>query len=121
MRVVLRSPHTDSRGLLHAFDFSELPFAPARVFTVSGAPAGTARGGHGHRRGEQLLACIQGRIHVLMRHAGEEATVQLVPDGGMLLVGPQVWCRQTYLDEGAVLLVLASEPYSPDSYFTDWN
>lgn len=111
--------HIDERGALQPLDFKMLPFMPARVFCVSGVPAGTARGGHGHRSGVQLLACVQGRIEVLMRHGGGGAGLVLTPDGRLLQVGAGVWCRQTYVEPGSVLLVLASEPYSADSYFTE--
>lgn len=113
------SAHADERGMLHAFDFGTLPFVPARIFTVSGVPAGVVRGGHGHHRGEQLLACVQGQIDVLMHCAGREAQCSLRPGSGILRVAAGVWCRQTYVEPASVLLVLASEPYSPDTYFTD--
>lgn len=109
----------DARGRLQAFDFAALPFVPARVFAISGVPAGTVRGEHGHRHGTQLLVCLQGRIEVLMRHRSLEAELVLVPDGHVLSVAAGVWCRQTYVEAGSVLLVLASEAYSPESYFTE--
>lgn len=107
---------TDSRGSLLPFEFADLPFTPRRVFAVTGAPAGTARGGHAHRKGEQFLVSLHGRIEALIRVGPDEASVLLSPGGPGLLFGPGVWCRQTYLDDGAVLLAFASEPYDPTSY-----
>lgn len=111
--------HVDARGTLAPFDFAGLPFVPRRAFVVSGVPAGTVRGGHGHRTGSQLLVCIGGRIEVLMRHQDAEATLVLDPASPALVFGPGVWCRQRYLAEGSLLLVFASEPYDPGSYLTD--
>lgn len=102
-------------------DFRSLPFQPCRIFTVSGAPAGTHRGGHGHHAGEQLLICLEGRIDLWMRRQNEEARASLAPAGPGLVLGAGVWCRQTYVSAGSVLLVLASTPYDPASYFTEWS
>ena len=53
---------------------------------------------------------------MLMRVADGEERLMLSPGAPGLLVGPGVWCQQTYLAEGSVLLVFASEPYDPSSY-----
>ncbi len=51
-----------------------------------------------------------------MRHQGVQVTLLLVPSKVGLWFGPGVWCQQTYLDVGSVLLVFSSEAYDPDSY-----
>jgi hypothetical protein len=113
--------HADERGTLLPLEFDGLPFMPCRLFTVAGAPVGAVRGGHRHRVGQQLLVCLQGRIEALMRCEEKEAHTILAQGGPGLLLGSGVWCRQTYLDEGAVLLVLASQPYDPALYIHSWE
>lgn len=120
-RLVDLPIHSDERGNLLPLDFDRLPFMPRRVFTVTGVPAGSIRGEHGHRSGEQLLICLQGKIDLLLRKGDEDATTALTPAGPGLLLGAGVWCRQTYLVSNSVLLVLASEPYDPESYISTWN
>ncbi|MEQ9394751.1 sugar 3,4-ketoisomerase [Haliea sp.] len=110
---------SDERGLLLPLDWESLPFTPRRIFTVSGVPAGTVRGGHGHRTCAQLLVAIAGEIEVQLAHGGERRRVVLTPDSPALLVRAGVWFSQTYLSEGAVLLVLASEPYNAAAIFDD--
>ena len=51
----------------------------------------------------------------------EEAEATLVPDGPGLLIGPMVWCQQTYVSDGTVLLAMSSEPYDPESYVAHWD
>ena len=110
---------TDQRGSLLPLDWESLPFTPRRIFTVSGVPAGTVRGGHGHRTCAQLLVAIAGEIEVQLAHGGERRRVLLTPESPALLVRAGVWFSQTYLGEGAVLLVLASEPYNAAAMFDD--
>lgn len=109
----------DPRGKLLPIPFAELPFVPRRCFCVSQVPAGTARGRHAHRESWQLLICLNGRIDVLMRDGHGEVTVPLSDDSSALLIGPLIWTQQTYLTDGAVLMVLASQEFDPDGYITD--
>jgi dTDP-4-dehydrorhamnose 3,5-epimerase-like enzyme len=111
----------DERGTLTPLDFPALPFTPRRLFTVGGVPAGTRRGGHGHRRGEQLLLCIEGRVAVRLASGGHSVSLTLQAGGPALLIGPGIWAEQRYDVPGSVLLVVASEPYDPASYFADEN
>lgn len=120
-RLIPMSGHGDRRGLLLPFDFAQLPFAPRRAFSVSNVPAGEVRGRHAHRHGEQLLVCLQGSIEILMRYQDDAETLTLEPGTPGLLIGTGVWCQQTYLSAGSVLLVFASHPYDPQSYTTSWN
>lgn len=103
--------HADRRGALVPLEFDDLPFRPRRVFVVSGVPPGTIRGRHAQRRGRQLLVCSSGRVTVELRRGARVSTVTLDrPDRG-LLVDAGVWAAQTYETAGAVLVVLASEPF----------
>lgn len=111
--------HKDIRGSLLPIEFHQLPFTPKRIFTVAGMTAGTVRGGHSHRWGQQLLICLRGQIDLLLRHDGRETNLSLMPDEQGLLIGSGVWHSQTYVAEDSVLLVLASEPYNPESYVYD--
>lgn len=108
--------HADPRGILLPFDFDQMPLVPRRAFVITDAPAGAIRGGHAHRSGMQWLVCLQGRIEIVMRCQAEQVTLLLEPSKFGLLFGPGVWCQQTYLDAGSILLAFSSEAYDPDSY-----
>lgn len=109
--------HPDDRGALTAFDFSASPFRPVRAFVVEGRQ-GAVRGGHGHIAGRQLLVCIRGRIAVEVRNAGESVSVELNAEQNAMLISSPVWAQQTYLDDGAALLVFCDTPYNSASYVT---
>ncbi len=120
-RLVACDRHVDDRGVLLPMELGQLPFVPRRLFTIAEVPAGAVRGGHAHRCGQQLLVCLQGQVQALLRRGSGSGCATLLPDGPGLLVGPGVWCQQTYQLPGSVLLVLASEPYDPGSYLETWD
>lgn len=120
-RLIDLPVHSDARGNLRPLDFASLPFTPRRAFTVTDVPVGSVRGEHGHHSGEQLLICLQGEIELLLKKGQQEGNAVLLPSGPGLLLRAGVWCRQTYLLSNSSLLVLASEPYDPQSYISTWN
>ena len=113
--------YNDDRGSLLPIEFEHLPFVPKRLFTVSGMLAETVRGEHAHHSGQQFLICLHGSIDILLRNESDEAKITLVPNGPGLLLGPNIWSRQTYRTDQSVLLVLTSEPYDTDSYLQGWS
>jgi UDP-2-acetamido-3-amino-2,3-dideoxy-glucuronate N-acetyltransferase len=106
----------DARGSLMAMDLPDLPFVPQRVFTVTGCAGGAVRGRHSHRTNRQLMCCVAGRVSVGI--GSPEHTVDLVPEGSALLIEPGVWSEQRFGSDQDRLLVLASEPYTPNSHVT---
>lgn len=111
-RLLRIAPQTDERGSLLAFDYDRLPFIPQRLFCVYDAPLDAVRGRHAHTTGSQLLACIAGRIEVVLRIGDKEESVELFPGGGALQIDAPVWNSHRYVVAKSVLLVLASEPFA---------
>ena len=108
---------SDPRGTLIEFDYASLPFMPRRSFLVRDVPKGQTRGGHAHHDCLQVLVCIQGRITVEVRLDSETTEVELSEPSTGLLLGEKVWSQQRYVEENSALLVFASEPFDPSSYF----
>lgn len=107
----------DDRGLLAALQYPEvLPFLPVRTFIVTRSPAGTERGGHAHRSCHQVLIATAGSVEV--EYDDEAGTQSMLLDDAKtaLHIPPLVWAKQTYLTEGASLVVLASHAYDVNDY-----
>lgn len=115
-RVIGLAGHVDGRGTLVPFEFAEMPFIPCRAFVVHGVPSGATRGGHAHVRARQFLFRLSGRIVVQLRCDDREACVDMVSSDRGLLIGPEVWARQTYHGHDARLLVFVDQPYDPGTY-----
>jgi dTDP-4-dehydrorhamnose 3,5-epimerase-like enzyme len=115
-RVPPPAHRLDERGALTAVELDELPFPVRRVFTVSGVPAGTRRGGHRHRWGDQAVFCTSGRVEVELLASDHHDLVVLEPGGPGVVIPAGVWSSQRYTDDDSALLVVCSERYDPDSY-----
>lgn len=103
----------DGRGCLSVIQ-NELPFSVERLFWITQAD-GQLRGGHRHHRTRQALIAVQGVISVYMNDGEHEETIRLDSPSSCLFVEPEDW-HTMYFEEGAVLLVLASEKYDVSDY-----
>jgi len=108
----------DDTGSLVSFDVASVGLTVARSFFVR-AHDGAVRGGHGHRRGSQLLICVSGEVEVRMRRTRQEASVVLSSVEQGLLIRPGIWSKQIFRGVDPVLNVLSDVPYDPDDYFDD--
>ena len=112
----------DERGALSFAEIGDgLPFEPKRFFLVHDAPAGATRGGHAHRRCAQYLIAVSGSVAVVLDDGGSKAEYLLERPDQALHVPAGIWGEQRYLGNDSCLLVLASDPYDPSDYLTDYS
>ena len=109
----------DGSASLLPVELADAALGPiVRAFVID-APAGTMRGGHGHRRGSQLLVRLSGEIDIDLAHGGETATVVLDDRQNAVRIDAPVWSRQTYRGDSPRLAVFCDTPYDPDSYLDE--
>lgn len=106
----------DSNGELIVGDVTaHVAFHLERIFFVIGAPAGSFRGDHAHRRCTQILVCLRGVVEVLADDGDERDRYVLDNPRVALAVPPLTWTHQAF-GEDSLLLVLADEPYDEAEY-----
>jgi dTDP-4-dehydrorhamnose 3,5-epimerase-like enzyme len=112
----------DMRGALAVAEFErDLPFIPKRCFTVFDVPSSEIRGSHAHKSSHQFLVCVHGKLRIVVDDGARREEYALEsPDVG-LHVPPMVWATQYQYSPDAVLMVYASERYSPDDYLRDYD
>ena len=113
---VIREP----RGNLGVLEGGrDLPFEIRRTYWLYDIPAGSHRGGHAHRRLEQVLIALGGSFDVVLDDGVERKTVTLNrPDRGLYLP-TGIWRELENFSAGSVCLVLASEHYDETEYLRD--
>jgi len=112
----------DMRGDLCAAEVGgDLPFVARRAFVVYNVPNAELRGEHAHRRCAQFLMAVKGSVRVVVDDGARREEFSLDRPNLGLYLPPMTWGIQYRYAEGAVLLVLASDPYDPADYIRDYG
>lgn len=114
--------HGDERGQLVALEeFKDVPFQIKRVYYMYDTIRDMHRGRHAHKNLEQILVCVHGSCKVLLDDGAEQEVVSLdKPDEGIYISGI-TWRELFDFSDGAVIMVLASEPYHESDYIRDYD
>jgi hypothetical protein len=97
-----------------------VPFEIARVYYLYDVPGGESRGGHSHRRLEQILVCVMGALEIELDDGQRTKTVRLDRAYQGLYVPRYIWRRLVNFSSGCICVVLASLPYDEREYIRDY-
>ena len=112
----------DPRGnLTVAEQMKNVPFDVARVYWTYDVPSGESRGGHAHRRCEEMIVAVSGSFDVTLDNGTERHTFHLNHPYQALYVGTGVWRTLDDFSSGAVCLVLASLPFEEEDYIREYD
>lgn len=115
-------PHSNEYGKLIAIEGNEdIPFEIKRVYYIYDVDGDVRRGFHSHKNLKQVLICVHGSVKILLKTPKEEKTIVLDDPAKGLYIGSNVWREMYDFEDGAVLLVLASEHYDENDYIRDYN
>ncbi|HEV3059175.1 MAG TPA: FdtA/QdtA family cupin domain-containing protein [Vicinamibacterales bacterium] len=93
-----------------------VPFDIQRVYYLYDVPGGADRGGHAHKRLEQLIIAASGSFDVTVDDGRGKRSFHLDRAFCGLYVPPMHWRELTNFSSGSVCLVLASAPYDETDY-----
>jgi len=97
----------------------DVPFDIKRVYYLYDVPGGAVRGGHAHRRIEQMIIAASGSFDVVLDDGVNRARFMLNRSYYGLFVPTMVWRELENFSSGSVCLVLASEHFCEDDYIRD--
>lgn len=98
-----------------------IPFDIARVYYLYNVPVDAERGGHAHRKLQQVLFALSGSFRVLVDDGYTQTTFWLRDPRRGLYISGMVWREMDSFSQGAVGMVLASERYDEADYFRDYE
>jgi len=117
-----RIAETPDLGSLVFFEATkDIPFTFKRVYYIYGVKKGVFRGHHAHKKLEQLLICIHGKIEIMCDDGNKKEYYTLDDPAKGLYIGPGIWHTMKWLKDDSVLLVLASEYYDESDYIRDYD
>lgn len=98
-----------------------IPFDIQRVYYLYDVPAGSERGGHAHKKLQQLIVAATGSFDVVMNDGQEEKIFNLNRPSYGLYVPQMMWRELKNFSGGGICLVLASLPYDEADYYRDYS
>jgi dTDP-4-dehydrorhamnose 3,5-epimerase-like enzyme len=112
----------DHRGTLTFFEAERsTPFPIRRVFCLYGLARGESRGGHAHRKLEQLLVCLSGSFDVIADDGQQRVKFHLDRANRGLYIPPLIWDTEINFTPGSVCMVLASDYYDEADYYRGYD
>ncbi len=113
---------TDNRGNLTFVEgLNHLPFEIKRVYYLYDVPGGAVRGGHAHKKLQQLIIAIAGSFDVILDDGDKRTTISLNRSYQGILIPNMTWRELENFSSGSVCLVLASELYEEEDYYRDYD
>ena len=113
---------TDTRGnLTFVEENKHIPFQIKRVYYLYDVPAGEARGGHAHKRLQQLIISANGSFDVVLDDGSKRKRFHLNRSYYGLYLPSMIWRELDNFSSGSVCLVLASELFEEDDYIRDYE
>jgi hypothetical protein len=112
----------DPRGNLTFIEGSNhIPFDIQRVYYLYDVPGGSERGGHAHKALHQLIIAMSGSFDVVLDDGHGRKRFHLNRSYYGLYVCPMLWRELDNFSSGSVCMVLASNRYTEDDYYRDYN
>lgn len=112
----------DARGNLTFIEGGRhIPFDIRRVYYLYDVPGGAERGGHAHKNLHQLIIAMSGSFDVLLDDGQNKKRIHLNRSYYGLYVCPMMWRELDNFSSGSVCMVLASNLYSEEDYYRNYD
>jgi len=113
---------SDPRGDLTFIEGqNHIPFDIARVYYLYNVPVDAERGGHAHKKLEQVVFALSGSFRMRVDDGDTKQDFWLRDPRQGLYINRLIWREMDSFSQGAVCMVLASRPYEEEDYYRDYE
>jgi hypothetical protein len=96
---------------------NHVPFDIRRVYYLYNVPVDAERGGHAHKALEQVVFALSGSFRMKVDDGFEKREYWLRDPCRGLYISKLIWREMDCFSQGAVCMVLASQPYDESDYY----
>lgn len=112
----------DRRGnLTYIESNNHIPFNMQRVYYLYDVPGGSERGGHAHKKLEQLIIAMSGSFDVSLDDGNDTKKIHLNRSYQGLYVCPMIWREIDNFSSGSVCMVIASSFFNESDYYRNYS
>ena len=120
--IEIKTIEQENLGALSFFEAErDFPFPIKRIYYITQVPEGSMRGFHAHKELKQLLFCPYGKVLLTLDNGKEKEEVLLDSPSKGVIIDTPLWREMTWLCEGSVLTVAASDYYCVEDYIRDYD
>lgn len=119
--IQLPKIETEGGNITPINNLEEVPFDIQRVYYLFDVPAGETRGGHAHRKLQQLIVAASGSFDLIVDDGKIKRRFTLGRPNYGLYLPPGLWRELDNFSGGGICLVLASLLYTEDDYIRDYE
>lgn len=113
--------HTINGNISSVNNFQEIPFIIERVYYLYDVPGGEARGGHAHKKLQQLIIAASGSFDLIVDDGRIKRTFHLNRPYQGVLMPAGLWRELHNFSSGSICLVLASHFYDEEDYIREYD
>jgi len=92
-----------------------------RVYYLYDVPGGSERGGHAHKKLEQLIIAMSGSFDVSLDDGNDTKKIHLNRSYQGLYVCPMIWREIDNFSSGSVCMVIASSFFNESDYYRNYS
>lgn len=109
----------DERGFLGVVENKLIDFEIKRIYFLMNVPKDQKRGEHWHKKLKQVFVAVSGSFEISVMNENENKRYKLSKPTEALFVPEMSWRVLENFAAGTVCLVIASEEYDENDYFTE--